>query len=261
MGIEQPSLDTILNEVRNEFIENTSERLITVDNLISDMLEGVGTDESMVDLQRHIHSIKGQGATFDFPFVSDVAHRLEDYIETSAELDKTTLLNVQKFVDIIRGIVESGNDPSADEAKEILSALPVTAAAAPETGQTPIDEVRIMLVMPKGAQRKIMGKELAACGFHIMNSDTPIDALRLAINQNPNIIIVSRVMEEMSGIEFSRITNILQATRDCHIVIATANNMAQSDLDSIAEGTAIVKKGASFIDELTDYLDLWGYFG
>jgi len=262
MSADQSAIEAIINEVRAEFIENTSERLITVDDLISEMMSQ--PDEGgifLMELQRHIHSIKGQGTTFDFPTVTDVAHRLEDYIETAAELDKSRLLDLQKFVDVIRRIIESESEPAADEVARIIGDLPVTASADPQTDQTPIDEIRILLVMPKGAQRKIIGKELAACGFHIINSDTPVSAIRIAIMQKPDIVIASRVMEEMSGNEFAHVMNVLEATRSCRVVIATSSDTDTDDEAALPEGTAVIHKGSSFIKELTDNLDTWGYFG
>ena len=262
MPPDQSAIEAILKEVRAEFIETTSERLITVDDIISDMMSGTGDAAShLIELQRHIHSIKGQGRTFDFQTVTNVAHRLEDYIETAAELDRASLIDIQKFVDVIRQIVESQINPAPDEAERIIANLPVTASTAPETEQIPIDEVRILLVMPKGAQRKIIGKELAACGFHVTNADTPVDAIRLAIAQTPNIIIASRIMEEMSGIEFAKVMNVMEATRNCHVVIAASGSLDKNDVAALPGGTAYVRKGATFIDELTDYLDVWGYFG
>ena len=262
MPADQTTIEAILNEVRAEFIEHTSERLTIVDDLISDMMSPSGDSEAhLLELQRHIHSIKGQGTTFDFPTITDVAHRLEDYIETAPELDKAHLLNVQTFVDVMRRIVESGNDPSPEDVDNIFSSLPVTASADPKTEQTAIDEIRILLVMAKGAQRKIIGKELAACGFQVINSDTPVDAIRIAIAQKPDIIIASRVMEEMNGSEFAQVMNVLDATRECRVVIATSSDSDENNGVTLPEDTAVVHKGATFIDELTDQLDIWGYFG
>jgi chemotaxis protein histidine kinase CheA len=262
MSGENAKLDAILTQVRIDFIETTSERLTVVDDLISELMAGNEEGGSnLIELQRHIHSIKGQGTTFDFPSVTTIAHRLEDYIETAPPLDSERMKDVQVFVDHIRKIIESGVNPSTDQVDGILSGLPVTAVAAPESKQTPIDEVRIMLVMPKGAQRKIIGKELASCGFQVINADTPVDAIRVAIDHPPQIVIASNVMEGMMGEELARVLNIVKATESCRVVIATSTNIKSFDLATLPEGTAVVRKGGKFIEELTDYMELWGYFG
>ncbi len=257
--------DNVIEQFRREFIETTSERLNTVDDLITAMMHDNGSVDTLTEFLRHIHSIKGQGGTFDFPLVSNVAHRLEDYIETAPEHTTTQLTDIQNFVDVIRRIVESGIDPDEKEQTAILNALPKTAKDFAEVAafddHTPIQDVQMLLVMPKGTQRKIIGKELAACGFQIANSDTPIDALKYAINHKPDIIIVSRVMEQMGGAEFARAVDCIDATRECRIVVATSASKKANDLGELPQSTRIIQKGPGFIDDLTDCLGDWGLFG
>jgi len=263
MPHDQAAIDAILNEVRIEFIESTTDRLTLVDNLISDLMVGSSQSERpLIELLRHVHNIKGQGTTFDFPTVSDVAHRLEDFIETTTELDGPRLRHVQTFVDVMRQIIESRVDPSGDEAARIISSLPISASAVRSSRQTPLDQIRMLLVMPKGAQRKIVGKELASCGFHVITADTPVDAIRLAISRTPEVIIASRVMEDISGPELALVLNVVAATRKCHVVIATSSDdtTRNSDLGELPEHAAVVHKGTNFIADLTGLLDRWGYF-
>lgn len=262
MSKKSAELEDILEEVRRDFIETTCERLSTVDNLITDMMEDRNADTALVEFQRHIHSIKGQGGIFDFPTVTTIAHRLEDYLETAPEHSTKQLNDIQHFVDAIRKIMESGNDPAIEQAQSILANLPVTAKDFSEVeafeGKKPIQEVQMLLVMPKGTQRKIIGKELAACGFQVANADTPVDAIGYAVMYSPDIIIVSREMEQMSGREFASALAQIDATKDCHIVVATS---AKTTVSGMPESARMIQKGPKFIDDLTDCLGDWGFFG
>jgi len=258
------AFEKILAEVRLEFISSTSDRLTQVDDLISAMLAGEGDfDENLLEFQRHIHSIKGQGGTFDFPLVSTIAHRLEDYIETAPDLRKNQLRDMQKFVDVMRGIIESGKDPSASDGQKILADLPVSSAPSPQaiSEQAPRRVVRILLIMEKGTQRRIIGKELASCGFQVINTDTPLHGLGEALAHPPDIIIASGVMQEMSGFELAQIIPVFEATQKCHIVIATSTDVNKTDLKKLPKETVIIKKGVNFSEDLTEYLIDWGYFG
>ena len=79
--------DRFVTQLRREFIDNTRDRLTIVDDLITRLMDGgSGFDDALMKLQRHVHSIKGMGGTFDFPTVTTIAHRLEDYMETASEL-------------------------------------------------------------------------------------------------------------------------------------------------------------------------------
>ncbi len=262
MAGKSVDLDDILEEVRRDFIETTCERLSTVDNLITDMMEGRDADSALGEFLRHIHSIKGQGGIFDFPTVTTIAHRLEDYLETAPAHSTKQFKDLQHFVDAIRKIMESGDDPEAGQAQALLASLPVTAKDFSEVaafeGKKPIQEVQMLLVMPKGTQRKIIGKELAACGFQVSNADTPVDAIGYAVIYSPDIIIVSREMEQMTGREFACALAQIDATKDCHIVVATSAKQTVSDMPDSAR---MIQKGPGFIDDLTDCLGDWGFFG
>ena len=254
-----------IEQIRNEFIETTTERLNTVDDLITAIMEENKAEEALAEFLRHIHSIKGQGATFDFPTVTTVAHRLEDYVETASEHSIDQLKDIQRFVDVIRQIIESGIDPDETEVLSILAALPVTAKNFDEveafSDQKPIQDVQMLLVMPKSIQRKIIGKELAACGFQVANVDTPVDAIKYAVDHNPDIIIASRIMQQMGGRELARVLSEINATKECHIVIATSEEIPKTKMKEMPSSTRVVHKGTDFVSNLTDCLNDWGYFG
>jgi len=257
--VTKQDMADILREVRLEFIETTTERLTTVDNLITAMMEERAGDDDLFELQRHIHSIKGQGTTFDFPTVTKVAHRMEDYMETAQSLGFQQLKAVQRFVDAIRGIIESGTDPADSDASKILAGLPVTAWEAPKIA-TP-REVKLLIVLPKGLQRKIIGREMASCGFHIYNAETPVEGLSLAIEQKPDIVVASGVMTQMSGKEFAWVLNAVETTKKCRLVIATSADDDSASLAGLPPEVAVAHKGERFNEELTEHLINWGFFG
>lgn len=258
-------IDDFVEQFRREFIETTIERLSTVDDLITAMMEDRDADGAMGEFLRHIHSLKGQGATFDFPSITTVAHRLEDYVETAPEHTASQLKDIQFFVDVLRRIIESEEEPDPQEVTSILNALPVTAKDYDEVeaydDHKPIQDVQILLVMPKGTQRKIIGKELAACGFQISNADTPVDAIKYAIDHKPDIVIGSREMEQMGGRELALVLSTIEATRECKMVIAATGGKSGAASSDIPESTQIIQKGPGFIDDLTECLSDWGFFG
>ncbi len=265
MKTPSTDVDDFFEQLRREFIEATSDRLSTVDDLITAMMENENPDESLSEFLRHIHSIKGQGGTFDFPTVSTIAHRLEDYIETAPEHSQSQLQDMQYFVDVIRRIIESERDPSQQEQVAILAALPKTAKDFDDVeafdDNKPIQDMKIVLVMPKGTQRKIIGKELAACGFQISNADTPVDAIKYAIEHKPEIVIASREMEQMGGQEMAKVFATIDGTKSVHVVIATTGTKSGIDVAQLPETTRVIQKGPGFVDDLTDCLGDWGFFG
>ena len=252
-------LSQFIEGLRQEFIEITSERLTTVDDLITQMMDpDDGYNAAMLEFQRHIHSIKGTGVTFDFPTVSTIAHRLEDYVETASELAAAQFRDVQVYVDAIRTIVESGTDPDETSRDGMLAGLPITVNAEPE--KVPAGEVHILLVFPRGMQRNIIGKELATGGFFVTLADTPVDAIGLAIAHAPDIVVTTRIMDQMRGEELAHVLHTIDTTRHCRVVIATSSDEGNLGVDGLPDTATIVGKGRNFSADLGGLIEEWGFF-
>ena len=73
--------DDIIVQYRSEFIESITERLNSSDDLIRDMIKDKNCGPALTQFLLHIHSIKGQGGTFDFGAVTTIAQKLEDFVE------------------------------------------------------------------------------------------------------------------------------------------------------------------------------------
>ena len=100
--------DAILQRLRQEFIDSSLEFLDSIEQSVV-AIEDPDTDASaqIEEIQRVVHTIKGQGATFDFPAVTRIAHRMEDYMEATAEWGSVRVKGLPKFVDELRAILET----------------------------------------------------------------------------------------------------------------------------------------------------------
>lgn len=254
------TLEAAIERLRLDFVEGSLERL--------DELEGVlmalrAHDESFadrfLDLQRHIHSIKGQGSTFDFPAVTQIAHRLEDFIEVSPRIGDSELDVIQIYLDRIRAILESGVNPPASALASLLRPDDLDPASITKSQQVRV--VEMLLIMPKGLQRKIIGEELASCGFRVSMTEDPVAAIGQAIALKPDIIFATQEMAGMTGLELAQVLQIINATRGRRFILLTSADDAQIRRDALPPDTAIVHKGARFTEELMHCLVAWGLFG
>ena len=77
MGSSDPDLQMILAEMRQDFIDNTRDKLEVVEEEIEAIRTGTGnTEQNILEIKRIIHSINGAGGSFGFPTFSMVAHGL-----------------------------------------------------------------------------------------------------------------------------------------------------------------------------------------
>ena len=252
--------DAILQRLRQEFIDSSLEFLDSIEQSVV-AIEDPGTDASaqIEEIQRVVHTIKGQGATFDFPAVTRIAHRMEDYMEATAEWGSVMVKGLLKFVDELRAILESGVDPEEAALQAVLNRLPVNTLEVLNTQAH--REVRALLIMPQSTQRKLVAQELAACGFHVMTASTPVKAIAAALATPPTVILATEVLEEMTGHELLGVFHQINKTRESHLALLTSEATELADHPGLPEGTVILHKSGKFHEEMGQHFMEMGLFG
>lgn len=95
-----------------------------------DRASGAGSDQAMVELRRFAHNFAGQGASFNFPLITDIANTMRAYLKEKGRpdaLDRTV-------VDAFFAAIEEALDRQlcgecGPEARAILDRLTDLAAA------------------------------------------------------------------------------------------------------------------------------------
>ncbi len=257
-----PSVETdaILSRLRQEFIETSVDFLDSIDaSLVAIADDSIDSSSEIEELQRVIHTIKGQGTTFDFPAVTRIAHRMEDYMESAMTWNAETGRGLAKFSDALRDILESGANPNDAELRSILGHLPVSSQEVLADQDQRV--VRALLVMPQSMQRKLVAQELAACGFHVMTASTPVKAIGAAVATPPNIILATEVMEEMNGHELLCVFAQIDKTKDCRLALMTSQPAGRAGEETLPAGTVVLHKSGGFHEDLGKYLMEQGLFG
>jgi hypothetical protein len=233
--------------------------LADIDRLIGRMSRDDGRDEAFLDLRRHVHTIKGQGGTFGFPLITRVAHMLEDYFETLPEINGTAIHDIQGFIDQIAAILDRGESPTDAEASSILATLPCARPNA-FTDQI-VRDLRALVVMPSGLQRKIIGQELVACGFRLNFADNAVSGLEAALAFPPHVVFSSMEIKGFTGGELAGVFKSVRALMGAEFMLLTSYDADDGRLREIPAGTEILHKDADFAEKLVDCLLKWEFFG
>lgn len=257
---DDPDLAMILADMRHEFLEGTSDRLDEVDLAIRDLLAKRGDwNNNLLEIKRNVHSIKGGSSTFGFPTVSMIAHSLEDYLETSSSVGQTEIEDVQFFIDRIREIVDQGDEPEEEIAARILNGLPTRKRRGETVARPTI--ATVLLLMPKGLQRKIIGQELSSFGFRVLIADTALKAIDLGLTIKPNLVVASMVLDRMSGVDLARVFQGIEATRQTRILLMTASDLEAVDLAQLPGNATVIRKGITFARDFMEFLRREGLTG
>lgn len=251
--MSEAKFDEIYKSLKIEFLESCADNLSDIDVLIDRMYRDVGDRrEDFAEMQRILHGIKGSAGTFGFHSVTLIAHRLEDYTEAVPKLTKKNFHDIQKFVDRIRDILESRQKPAENELQKILDTLPSSV-------ETP-RRVRVLLVMPKGVQRKLVGSELTSCGFELAFADKAVDAFALAVSFKPNMIVSSVEFDLLSGVELAKALRAISATSETPFVLCTSHADVKAE-KNLPHNIHIVRKEQGYAVTLAKTLMKVGVFG
>jgi HPt (histidine-containing phosphotransfer) domain-containing protein/CheY-like chemotaxis protein len=254
------NLDDILDQLRVEYIETSQEKLDGVDNLISKLAKNVNEEwrNTYIEFQREVHSIKGTAGSYGFKAVTEIAHSLENYLETSNNLGTDQLSDVQHYIDKMRWIFESGKNPSDEVTSEILRSLPSPNKPSFSTQQ--VRDIPVILVMPYNIQRKIIASELASCGFRVAIADNGVRAIELAFTHRPLIMFSNIDVPDISGVELAIIFRSIEATKKVNIALLSSQPASSQIFSNLPEDVKLIRKGEEFSEDLAECLIGWQVF-
>ena len=255
----QEKIRVILARLSAEFRADCPEQMDECDSIVLRLSEQRDNwREDLAELQRRVHSIKGNAGTFGFPAITLIAHKLEDYLE-AVESPAKHARDIRVFLDTIRDIAANGRNPPEEEYPALLRTLPRL-----RSGFVPVPrarEIHVLLAMPKDVQRRIVREELASCGFDVTCADTGVAAIGLALATRPDAVFASLVLADMSGTDLARALAAIGATRKCPFGLLTTKAADDPELAGLPPQARVIVENERFMETLTERLIEWGLFG
>lgn len=258
-------VNAIMARLAQEFKETAHDQLEDVETRIDWLDSGRDIDDdSLFDIQRNIHNIKGQGATFGYPIIGRVAHLFEDYLENCGGVHRENVKDMRAYIEMMMSILSTGENFSVDETDALLRQLPT---GKPQSfGDQAISDqeshdVDVLLVMPNGVQRKLVAQELLSCGFNVNRAYNAIDALRAALDVAPDVVFVNNDITPFDGCELARVFNSIERLKDTHFVLLTSYAQSDAHLAGLPENVSVVEKRRDYREALGELLMEWGVFG
>ncbi|HEY9080296.1 response regulator [Magnetovibrio sp.] len=253
-------VDAILARLRVEFIENTRDQLDEIETRIDWLESGreISADD-LFDVQRNIHNIKGQGATFGFPLVGRVAHLFEDYLENVGGVKIENIKDLRTYIETMANLLISGENFTPPQTEELLRSLPMGRATSFTTQK--VHDVEVLLVMPAGLQRRLVATELLSCGFHVNRAYDSMEALAYALDITPDIVFANYDMTPFNGCELARVFGSIERLQDIHFVLCTSYKQGDAHLRGLPKNVSVVEKRRNYTESLSTLLMEWGVFG
>jgi CheY-like chemotaxis protein/HPt (histidine-containing phosphotransfer) domain-containing protein len=247
-----PIPEAAMRALRADFLADAVERLAVMQQALDEVKAGRPADPRLHSLRRETHNLKGLGGSLGLPFITLVAHRLEDYLGLCRIDDPAAAGDVQTFIDCLGDAVECGGVPGEEDAAIRLRTLPMFRAA--DIADVDIREVEIMLLTGSRTIARVVGDELRACGYRVVGAANPFQAIALAVQMRPDMVITSAVLEGLSGIDVARALRAMSATADLPVAIMTSFRKDHSELSGLPRGVEVIRLGRFLSDDLAGVL-------
>lgn len=238
--------------LREEFLEDSAEEL---QNLISYLNEAMGggrpMDVILRDARRVAVNLVGGATGFDLPLIGVTAQRFDDYIASLSTGDTRGLGNLTSYAETLLDLLDTP-DNNDETAAKLMRRLPAKGSFEPD--EIDVREIEVLLVMPSGVATRVIERELHECGYRVTTVGNSFKALEFAARALPDLIIVSAVMPDLEGIDLMLALKAMPATRNIGAALITSLDQDHASLQHLPPTVPIIKKSASFGDDLTKAL-------
>ncbi|MBF0166002.1 MAG: Hpt domain-containing protein [Alphaproteobacteria bacterium] len=252
-GVYANGVEEIVAEMRATFLEEAADQLRSLELLLSEVRHDRQPLENLVrEVRRFALTLKAQSATLDVKAVAALGHRLEDYFAEAKYLPPRVLDDVQNFIEIALDLVEGGAARETDPAA-LVRRLP--AKIGIEIGDIQVRNVEILLVMLHGTATHYVERELQQCGYRTILATSTLEAIPMILHTKPDMVIISAVMPELSGIDLAIGLASMPGTRNTPTALITSLAVDDDYLKLVPRKVPVIRKGPSFGDDLAQALD------
>ena len=241
--------DEMMRVLQVELHDDATDRLAEMGRILERMTVVGPSDPALSALRRQAHNMKGIGGSFGYPALSQIAHRMENYLNDLTNWTVTTPGELQKFIDRMSEMLDRPSQPSDEELAQIVRALPSHLVQNFSVKDVSTHNVEILLVTPTRALAKLLSQQIMACGFRVNAVNDPMDGLNATLRARPDMIITSQVMRTMTGLDLVRAVRAISATTKIPAAILTSQGSDRSLFPGIPDDVAILRTGDNFADD------------
>jgi len=251
-GVYAKGVGEIVDQLRSEFLDEVKDTLEKLTFTIDEVRHERNDIKMLVEeVQRATMSIKGQAHNYDLAALATVAARCEDYLANVRNYPPRTLDDIQTYVDCMIDISEK---PDIEERDISLLVRELPAKVRLDASILEVRNVEVLLVMLHGAATHFVERELQECGYRVSTCTSALDAMPLIVRTKPDLVIISAMMPELSGIDLASGLAAMPATRNIPTALITSLPEDDPYLQLLSDRVPIIHKSASFGDDLAEAL-------
>lgn len=250
--------EELMAQMRAEFVDEAEENFNEIDIMIQNLRAGNDDPKSaIIKLRRIAHSMKGTSGLSDFPLVGAIMHRLEDYLSGLDRLENKYLDDVQVYIDKARKFSSLSIDHSSIPASDIVRQLPDRILAGIDTTGMVADTenvIEVMMVIKEKTAGMLFERELRAAGLRVITVKNSFQAIESAVREKPNMIVVSGVLDELTGVDVAAAIASMPTTSKIPVCMLTSFPKGHPDLSGLPDKVELIHKN-KLKDDLLNVLE------
>jgi len=236
-------------EFREEVRDIVSGLEVLIGNLRSN---SISAKEALPRIQRDMLNVAVRGSTVDQPLVTIVAHRFGEYVADLTSFTPQQLDDMFTFLDQLRQALEGKLEHTAGAS--VVRALPARIIGNFNPADVKITNIEVLMVISDRATAHIVEREMQACGYRTSTVRSPFQAIETAVRTRPDLIIISGVLDDLSGVDLATALTSMPATRDLKVAVLTSYSWGHPSLHDLPARVPVIRKGVSFGDDLAEAL-------
>jgi len=234
----------VLDEAR-DLVSNLELRVLQVKNGV------LNPKEAAKALAQESANLRMKARAVNLVGFGPLTHRLDEYLSELDAVDDKHADDLIAFADRISALLD-GETVDVNNVAAVLRQLP-------QRHTFNVEDVTVMdkdvtLIIPQRSAAKVVGRELAACGYRVATVLNPIEALELILETKPDLVITSQVMPRLSGVDLACALAAMPATKSIPVALLTSLDPEHPDLKPLPMNVGLIRRGNHFGDDLADVL-------
>ncbi|MGE5766881.1 MAG: response regulator [Bacteroidota bacterium] len=247
--ISEEELDS---QAEREVIDEARDLVSNLELRVQQVKNGVlNAKEAAKLLSQESANLRMKARAVNLVGFGPLTHRLDEYLSEIDAVETRHADDLIAFADRISALLD-GETVAVDDVAAVLRQLP-------QQNTFSVEDVTVMdkdvtLVLPQRSAAKVVGRELAACGYRVSTVLNPIEALELILETKPDLVITAQVMPRMSGVDLACALAAMPATKGIPVALLTSLDPEHPDLRALPMNVGLIRRGKQFGDDLADVL-------
>ncbi len=246
------SEEEVDSQLESEVLDEARDLVSNLELRVQQVKNGVlNPKEAAKALAQESANLRMQARAVNLVGFGTLTHRLDEYLSELDAVDDKHADDLITFADRISALLD-GEAVDVDSVAAVLRQLP-------QQHTFNVEDVTVMdkdvtLVIPQRSAAKVVGRELAACGYRVATVLNPIEALELILETKPDLVITSQVMPRLSGVDLACALAAMPTTKAIPVALLTSLDPDHPDLKPLPMNVGLIRRGSNFGDDLADVL-------